>query len=54
MERNVATGLFTFDVTDSHDMNVDLSYGKVETTNINGALDDRPHTIIADNAFRRG
>ena len=33
VKRNVATGTFTFELTDSLNMNVDLSYGKVETVN---------------------
>jgi iron complex outermembrane recepter protein len=51
VERNVATATFTYALTDAINMNVDLSYGKVETTNINGALDATNTVISPDNAF---
>ncbi|MEP7246331.1 MAG: TonB-dependent receptor [Gammaproteobacteria bacterium] len=51
VKRNVATGTFTFAVTDTVNLNVDLSYGKVETANITGALDAQATAITAQNAF---
>ena len=54
VKRNVATGTFTLALTDTVNMSVDLSYGKVETTNITGALDANFTQIWADNAFIQG
>ena len=51
VERNVATGLFTYALTDRISMNVDASWGKVDTTNITGALNDQLDTIHPDNAY---
>jgi outer membrane receptor protein involved in Fe transport len=54
VKRNIATGTFTYALTDSVNMNVDLSYGKVETVDINGALDAQIGFIAPDNAFIQG
>jgi outer membrane receptor protein involved in Fe transport len=54
IKRNIATGTFTLALTDSVNMNVDLSYGKVETTDINGALDATNTLISAENAYIQG
>ena len=43
VKRNIGTATFTYALTDSLNMNVDLSYGKVETVDINGALDAHQH-----------
>lgn len=51
LKRNVATGLFTFDLTDRTTMDLDVSWGKVETTNITGALNDNLDAIHPDNAY---
>jgi hypothetical protein len=39
IKRNVGAGTFTYELTDTMNLNVDVSYGKVETTNITGASD---------------
>ena len=39
VKRNVGAGTFTFELTDTMNLSVDVSYGKVETTNITGATD---------------
>ena len=54
VERNVAASTFTMALTDSLNMSVDLSYGKVETTNITGAGDSTNLRIYGDNAFIQG
>ena len=51
VDRNVATGLFTYNLTDRTTMNIDVSWGKVDTTNITGALNDNLDTIHPDNAY---
>lgn len=51
VKRNIATGVFTFQVTDATRLSVDLSWGEVETTNRTGALDDTFRFITADNAY---
>jgi outer membrane receptor protein involved in Fe transport len=51
VDRNVATGLFTYGLTDRTTMSVDVSWGKVDTTNITGALNDNLDTIHPDNAY---
>ena len=51
VDRKVATGTFTAALTDSMNLNVDLSWGEVETTNITGALDAQNLTILSTNAF---
>jgi len=51
VDRNVATGLFTYNLTDHTTMNVDVSWGKVDTTNVTGALNDQLDTIHPDNAY---
>jgi iron complex outermembrane receptor protein len=51
IDRDVATGLFTMALTDRVDMNFDVSYGKVKTTNITAALNDNLDTIHSDNAY---
>jgi outer membrane receptor protein involved in Fe transport len=54
VDRKVATGTFTYELTDSLNLSVDLSYGKVETTNISGALDSQFTSIAPDNAYLAG
>jgi outer membrane receptor protein involved in Fe transport len=51
VERNVVTGLFTYGLSDRTTMSVDVSWGKVDTTNITGALNDNLDTIHPDNAY---
>jgi outer membrane receptor protein involved in Fe transport len=51
VDRKVATGTFTLALTESVNMNVDLTYGKVVTTNITGALDAQNMTIKPINAY---
>ncbi|MEP7245079.1 MAG: TonB-dependent receptor [Gammaproteobacteria bacterium] len=51
VKRNVAAGTFTYELTDSTNMSVDLSYGKVETVNITGAQDATNQRILNDSAF---
>ncbi len=54
VKRNIGTGTFTMALTDTLNLNVDLSYGKVETVDVNGALDAQLNVITADNAFIQG
>ena len=54
VERRVATGTFTYALTDSVNMSVDLSYGKVETVNITGAADAQNIRVFGENAFIQG
>jgi outer membrane receptor protein involved in Fe transport len=54
VNRKVATGTFTFDINDSTHMNVDLSWGNVETLNITGALDAQNLNILGSNAYVQG
>jgi outer membrane receptor protein involved in Fe transport len=51
VKRNVAAGTFTFALTDTTNLSVDLSYGKVESTNITGAQDANGQRILNDSAF---
>jgi len=51
IDRKVATATYTMPVTDSINMNIDLSYGKVETVNITGASDAQNILVTGDNAF---
>ena len=51
IDRNVATGLFSFDFNDKTSMSVDLSWGKVKTVDINGGLNDNLSLIQPDNAY---
>ena len=51
VERDVFTGLFSVDLTDTTRLSIDLTTGSVETTNVNGALNDNLTTIRPDNAF---
>ena len=51
VDRKVGTATFTMAVTDSVNMNVDLSYGKVETINRTGANDAQNIFVADDNAF---
>lgn len=51
VERDVFTGLFSLDLTDSTRMTIDVMSGSVETTNITGALNDNLQTIRSDNAY---
>lgn len=50
-DRNLATGLLNIPLTDTLNMSVDVSYGKVKTTNVTGALNDNLDAIHPDNAF---
>jgi outer membrane receptor protein involved in Fe transport len=54
VKRNVGAGTFTFAISDDLNLSLDLSYGKVETTNITGALDATNTRVYADNAFIQG
>jgi len=51
VDRKVVTGTFTTALGDAMNLNVDLSWGKVVTTNITGALDAQNATILGVNAF---
>jgi iron complex outermembrane receptor protein len=51
VKRNVGAGTFTYELTDTMNLSIDVSYGKVETTNITGATDATNNPIYADNAF---
>src|SRR5262245_4624304 len=51
VERDVFTGLFSLDLTDSTRMTIDVMTGSVETNNITGALNDNLQTIRPDNAY---
>ncbi len=51
VERNVGSAMFTFAITDSLNLNVDASYGKVESTNVTGAQDSFNQRVYGDNAF---
>ena len=51
VDRKVATGSLTFALSDSMNLNVDLSWGDVETVDINGALDAQNQTVRTDNAY---
>jgi outer membrane receptor protein involved in Fe transport len=51
VKRDVGAGTLIFALTDSLNLSVDLSYGKVETSNRTGALDANFTTIAADNAY---
>jgi len=51
VDRDVATGLFTLPVGEKTTMSIDVSWGKVDTTNVTGALNDNLSTIHGDNAY---
>jgi outer membrane receptor protein involved in Fe transport len=51
VKRNVATGAFMFDVNDDTHLNVDLSYGKVETDNRTQGLTANFTAIGSGNAY---
>ena len=51
VDRKVATGTFTFDLNDSTHLNVDLTWGNVETVNITGALDAQNLNILGVNPY---
>jgi outer membrane receptor protein involved in Fe transport len=51
VDRKIATGTFSLDVTDTTHMTVDLSWGKVETVNITGALDAQNQILLGVNPF---
>jgi len=51
VEKDVATAVFTMDLTDAVRMSVDLSWGKVETLNRTGAVDTQFAWIAGDNAY---
>jgi outer membrane receptor protein involved in Fe transport len=54
VKRNVATGTFTLAMTDTVNMSVDLSYGKVETVDRNQGLTANFDAISPQNAFIQG
>ncbi len=54
VKRNVATGTFTYNITDTTHLSLDLSYGKVETTNVTQALTANFDQIASDNAYISG
>jgi iron complex outermembrane receptor protein len=54
VERNVATAVFTMDVTDATTLGVDVSWGEVVTVNRTGALNSNFVPILGDNAFIQG
>lgn len=51
LDRDVFTGLFNYALTDTMNMSIDVSWGKVETTNVTAALDDSLDFIQPDNAY---
>jgi iron complex outermembrane receptor protein len=51
VDRDVATGLFTLPLGDKTTMSIDVSWGKVDTTNVSGALNDNLSQIHGDNAY---
>lgn len=51
VDRNVATGSVTYALTDSINLKVNATYGKVETLNRTGALNENYTMINTDNAF---
>jgi len=51
VDRKIITGTFTAALGDSLNLNADLSWGDVETTNITGALDAQNLTYLATNAY---
>jgi iron complex outermembrane recepter protein len=51
VKRNVGSAMFTFAISDSLNLNVDASYGKVESTNVTGAQDSFNQRVYGDNAF---
>jgi outer membrane receptor protein involved in Fe transport len=53
VDRDVFTGMFTYGLTDKTNMSIDVSYGKVETTNVTGALNDQGLALYGDNAYVR-
>jgi iron complex outermembrane receptor protein len=54
VKRNVATGTFTFQATDTVNMSVDLSYGDVKTVDFNQGLTANFDAITPQNAFIQG
>jgi iron complex outermembrane recepter protein len=51
VKRDVGAATFTFELTDSLNLSVDLSYGKVQTDNQTGALNSNWDFIHPDNAY---
>ena len=51
VERNVGTGSVTYALTDSINLKINASYGKVETLNRTGALNENFNFIGTTNAF---
>lgn len=51
LDRDVATGIFTFALNDRTTMDLDVSWGSVQTINQNGALNDQFSAIHPDNAY---
>jgi iron complex outermembrane recepter protein len=51
VDRNVVTGMLTYAFNNKMTMSIDTSWGKVETVNINGGLNDQFSTIQPDNAY---
>jgi len=54
VKRHVATGVFSVALTDTIDLNVDLSWGNVETLNDGGGPDSNFIQIQPDNAYLQG
>src|SRR5215471_15776186 len=51
VDRDVATGLLTLPMGEKTTMSIDVSWGKVQTTNITAALNDNLDQIHPDNAY---
>jgi iron complex outermembrane recepter protein len=51
VDRNIATGLFSYAFNDKTTMSVDVSWGRVETLNVTGGLNDNLSAIHPDNAY---
>lgn len=51
VDRNIATGLFSYAFNDKTTMNVDVSWGRVQTLNVTGAFNNYLDVIHPDNAY---
>lgn len=51
VKRNVGAGTFTYDLTDTMRLSIDVSYGKVESSNITGAQDATNQRVYLENPF---
>ncbi|MEY4762929.1 MAG: hypothetical protein RLZZ200_2785 [Pseudomonadota bacterium] len=51
VKRDVGAATFTYELTDSLNLSIDASYGKVKTDNRTGGLDAQFMAVSADNAF---